>query len=393
MSVISGIGAERDGWIALRRDLHAHPELAFEEHRTAALVAERLAEWGLDVHRGLGGTGVVGTLSRGDGPSVGLRADLDALAMKETNSFDYRSRFDGKMHACGHDGHTVMLLAAARYLAANADFAGTVHFIFQPAEEAAGGAAVMIEDGLFEKFPVDAVFGMHNWPGLAAGHFAVRPGPMMAALDCFDVCIEGTGAHGALPHRGVDPIATAALAVGALQTIVSRNADPLQAAVVSVTKIHGGDTYNIIPDRTRFGGGIRCFDPDLRETLKRRLREVVDGVASACGARASVEFASSYPPVVNDERHTATAAAAAAEVAGPGAVDTAAPPVLGSEDFSYMLEKRPGCYLFIGNGAGAGGAGGCMIHNPGYDFNDEILTVGASYWVHLARKFLAAARA
>lgn len=390
MSTIPEIEARREEWVALRRDLHAHPELAFEEHRTAALVADKLSAWGLDVRRGLAGTGVVGTLSRGDGPSVGLRADLDALAMSETNQFAHRSLAEGKMHACGHDGHTVMLLAAARHLAANADFTGTIHFIFQPAEEAAGGARVMIEDGLFDEFPVDAVFGMHNWPGVAAGHFALRAGPMMAALDCFDVSIDGTGAHGALPHRGVDPIATAALAVGAIQTIVSRNVDPLQAAVVSITKIHAGDAYNIIPQRATFGGGIRCFDAELREKLKTRLREVVDGVAGACGARASIEFVAAFPPVVNEDVNTRLAARSATDVVGADAVDTTAPPVLASEDFAYMLEQRPGCHLFIGNGTGAGG---CMIHNPGYDFNDDILTIGASYWVRLAHNFLATERA
>jgi amidohydrolase len=385
MNVIPEIEAERDEWAALRRDIHAHPELAFEEHRTADLVAERLTAWGLAVHRGLARTGVVGTLSRGAGPAIGLRADLDALALLEANTFAHRSRFDGKMHACGHDGHTVMLLAAARYLAFHPEFSGTVHFIFQPAEEAAGGAKVMLADGLLEKFPIDAVFGMHNWPGLPAGHFAVRTGPMMASLDCFDISIRGTGTHGALPHHGVDPISTAALLVNALQTIVSRNVDPLQAAVVSVAKIHAGDTHNIIPERASLGGGIRCFDAELRARLKRRLCDIADGVASACGAKADVEFGASFPPLVNDETNTRLAAEAAVRVAGAAAVQTAAAPVLASEDFAYMLEQRAGCYLFIGNGAGSGS---CMIHNPGYDFNDAVLPVGASYWVRLVQRVL-----
>lgn len=390
MNVIPEIEAQRDEWVALRRDIHAHPELAFEEHRTADLVAERLAAWGLDVQRGLARTGVVGTLSRGTGPAIGLRADLDALALSETNTFAHSSRFDGKMHACGHDGHTVMLLAAARHLASHADFSGTVHFIFQPAEEAAGGAQVMLADGLFEKFPVDAVFGMHNWPGLPVGHFAVRPGPMMASLDCFDISIQGTGAHGALPHHGVDPIPAAALLVNALQTIVSRNVDPLQAAVVSVTKIHSGDTHNIIPEHVSLGGGIRCFDPQLRARLKRRLRDVADGVANACGAKADVEFGAAFPPLVNDETSTRLATEAAVQVAGVAAVDTVAAPVLASEDFAYMLEQRAGCHLFIGNGSGSGS---CMIHNPGYDFNDAVLPIGASYWIRLVQRVLGATAA
>jgi hippurate hydrolase len=386
MNAIPGIQSGAADLVAWRRDIHAHPELAYEEFRTSTLVADLLRSWGFDVDVGLARTGVVGTLVNGSGAAVGLRADMDALPMQETNGFDHRSRIDGRMHACGHDGHTVMLLGAARYLAATRDFRGTVRCIFQPAEEAAGGAKVMLDEGLFERLPVDAVFGMHNWPGLEAGRFAMRPGPMMASLDCFDIVIEGRGAHGALPHYGVDPIVAAAAVIEALQTIVSRNVDPLRAAVVSVTKIHAGDAHNIIPERAALGGGIRCFDPALRAFLRSRVDEVVTGVARAFGAQGRTEFVSEHPAVLNDPASTVLAARVAAGLVGDARVDAAAEPVLGSEDFAYMLERKPGCYVFIGNGAGEGS---CMIHNPGYDFNDEILAIGASYWVRLAEAFLA----
>jgi hippurate hydrolase len=386
MNVIPEIEARSAELIEWRHDIHAHPELAYEEVRTSSLVADLLRGWGFDVDVGLAKTGVVGTLTNGDGATVGLRADMDALPMQEANGFLYRSQFDGCMHACGHDGHTAMLLGAARCLAEKRDFSGTVRCIFQPAEEAAGGAKVMLDEGLFERLPVDAVFGMHNWPGLAVGRFAVRPGPMMASLDCFNIVIEGRGAHGALPHHGVDPIVGAAAVIEALQTIVSRNVDPLRAAVVSVTKIHAGDAHNIIPERAELGGGIRCFDPALRRYLKSRVEEIVSGVAAALGARGRVEFVSEYPAVINDAASTMLAVRVARGLVGVGHVDPDAEPVLGSEDFAYMLERKPGCYIFIGNGAGEGS---CMIHNPRYDFNDEILTLGASYWVKLAQSFLA----
>jgi len=385
MKIIPEIAANKDEMVAWRHDIHAHPELAYEEERTAGLVAERLEEWGLAVHRGLATTGVVGTLSAGNGPTVGLRADMDALPIQETNSFGHRSRHDGKMHACGHDGHTTMLLGAARYLAESREFSGTIRFIFQPAEEAAGGAKVMMDDGLFELFPVDAVFGMHNWPGLSVGRFAMRPGPMMASLDCFDIVVEGLGAHGALPHQGVDPVHAAAQVITALQSVVSRNVDPLQAAVVSVTKIHGGDAHNIIPGQVLLGGGIRCFDSEIRELLKSRVVEIVEGICSSLGARGTVTFVSGYPAVINGVDAVGLAAGVAAEIVGTENVDAEAEPVLGSEDFAFMLEEKPGCYIFIGNGAGDGT---CMIHNPGYDFNDDVATLGATYWVRLAQAFL-----
>ena len=386
MRTIPQIERRRLELMEWRHDLHAHPELAYEEHRTAAFVAAQLRAFGLEVHEGLARTGVVGTLSTGSGPSVALRADMDALPIAEANDFDHRSRYAGKMHACGHDGHTVMLLGAARRLAESPTFDGTVRFVFQPAEEGAAGARVMIEEGLFERFPVDAIFGMHNWPGVPVGRFAMRVGPIMASLDTFDIRVEGKGAHGALPHLGVDPIVAAAKIVDMLQTLVSRNVDPMRAAVVSVTKIHGGEAHNVIPERVELGGGLRCFEAEVRAELKRRLRLVATSTATALDARATVEFGLSFPAVVNTAAEAHLAAEAAAAVVGEAQVDTAAEPVLGSEDFAYMLERKPGCYVFIGNGDAPGN---CMIHNPQYDFNDDILTVGASYWVRLAEAFLA----
>ena len=385
MRIIPEIRAFEADLVTWRRDLHAHPELAYREHRTAGLVAERLRSWGVSVDQGLAETGVVGTLSTGEGPTIGLRADMDALAMEETNTFSHRSQHPGQMHACGHDGHTTMLLGAARYLAGHGNFSGTVRFIFQPAEEAAGGARQMLDAGLFSRFPVDAVFGMHNWPGLEAGQFAARAGPMMASLDTFDIRILGHGAHGAAPQDGVDPVATAAQVVTALQTIVSRNVDPQQSAVVSVTRIHGGDADNVIPPEVRLGGGIRSFDPAVRELLCRRLVEVVEGVCASLGARGEVEFTARYPAVINAAESTALAMKTAAAIVGEANVNADASPVMVSEDFSYLLEASTGCFVLIGNGAGQGG---CMIHNPGYDFNDDILTLGATYWARLAQNFL-----
>jgi len=385
MRIIPEIRAFEADLVAWRRDLHAHPELAYHEHRTAGLVAERLRNWGIDVDQGLAETGVVGTLSRGEGPTIGLRADMDALAMEETNAFTHRSQHPGRMHACGHDGHTTMLLGAARYLAEHGHFSGTVHFIFQPAEEAAGGAKRMLDDGLFKRFPVDAVFGMHNWPGLAAGQFAARAGPMMASLDTFDIRIHGHGAHGAAPQDGVDPIAAAAQVVTALQSIVSRNVGPQQNAVISVTRIHAGDADNVIPPKVSLGGGIRSFDPAVRELLCRRLVEVVEGVSASLGARAEVDFTARYPAVINAAESTTLAMETAAAIVGEANVNAEASPVMVSEDFSYLLEAGTGCFVLIGNGAGEGG---CMIHNPGYDFNDDILTLGSTYWVRLAQNFL-----
>ena len=385
MRIPAEIESYKEDLIRWRRDIHAHPELAYQEERTAGLVAERLERWGIEVDRGLAKTGVVGTLSRGSGPTIGLRADMDALPINETNTFDHRSRHAGRMHACGHDGHTTMLLGAARYLAEHGDFSGTVRFIFQPAEEAAGGAKLMIDEGLFDRFPVDAVFGMHNWPGLGTGRFGTCTGPLMASLDCFDVRIEGKGTHGATPQRGVDPIVASTQVISALQTIVSRNVDPNEPAVVSVTKIHGGDAHNVIPAQVQLGGGVRCFDPTVRETLHRRIREVVEGICASLGASGTVEFLTQALAVVNAPESTRLASRTAAELVGEDNVDADFDPVMVSEDFSYMLQGTPGCFVFIGNGDGEGG---CTIHNPGYDFNDDVLTLGASYWARLAGNFL-----
>ena len=398
MRIIPEIRTFEADLVAWRRDLHAHPELAYHEHRTAGLVAERLRAWGIDVDQGLAETGVVGTLSRGEGPTIGLRADMDALAMEETNAFTHRSQHPGRMHACGHDGHTTMLLGAARYLAGHSDFAGTVHFIFQPAEEAAGGAKRMLDDGLFKRFPVDAVFGMHNWPGLAAGQFAARAGPMMASLDTFDIRIAGRGAHGAAPQDGVDPVAAAAQVVTAVQTIVSRNVDPLHSAVISVTRIHGGDADNVIPPEVSLGGGIRSFDPAVRALLCRRIEEVVEGICASLGASGTVNFTARYPAVINAAESTALAVRTAAGIVGEENVDADADPVMVSEDFSYLLDASTGCFMFIGGGGGgegegkveSGEMGGRMLHNPGYDFNDDILTLGATYWARLAQAYLRA---
>ena len=383
MRIIPEIRTFEADLVAWRRDLHAHPELAYREHRTAGLVAERLRGWGIDVDRGLAETGVVGTLSRGQGPAIGLRADLDALAMEETNTFAHRSQHPGQMHACGHDGHTTMLLGAARYLARHGRFSGTVRFIFQPGEEAAGGARRMLDEGLFQRFPVDAVFGMHNWPGLAAGQFATRAGPLMASLDTFDIRIGGRGAHGAKPHDGVDPVAAAAQVVTAVQTIVSRNVDPLKGAVISVTRIHGGDADNVIPPEVILGGGIRSFDPAIRALLCGRLVEVVEGICASLGASGTVKFKVRAPAVINASESTSLALKTATDIVGRDNVETATDPVMVSEDFSYLLDASTGCFIFIGNGED-----GCAIHNPGYDFNDDILTLGATYWARLAQEFL-----
>ena len=386
-NIIPEIQAFQADLVDWRRDFHAHPELAYKERRTAGLVAERLQGWGIAVDQGLAETGVVGTLTRGEGAMIGLRADMDALPMDETNTFAHRSQHPGRMHACGHDGHTTMLLGAARYLAEHGDFSGTVRFIFQPAEEAAGGAKRMLDDGLFARFPVDAVFGMHNWPGLPVGRFATRSGPFMASMDTFDIRIAGKGAHGAAPQHGVDPVAAAAQVVTAVQTIVSRNVDPLKSAVISITKIHGGDADNVIPPEVTLGGGIRSFDPDVRALLCRRLVELVEGVSSSLGAIGTVNFKTRAPAVVNAADGSALATKTAADIVGEPNVVADADPIMVSEDFACLLEASTGSFILIGNGPGEGG---CAIHNPGYDFNDGILTLGATYWARLVQNYLRA---
>ncbi len=389
MPVKEEIRAFADEMRAWRRDIHAHPETAFEEVRTADLVAAKLDEFGIAVHRGLAGTGVVGTLSAGrSNRAIGLRADLDALDIHEENDFAHVSTHPGKMHACGHDGHTAMLLGAARYLAETRRFDGTVRFIFQPAEENLAGGKVMIDDGLFEQFPVEAVYGMHNQPGLPVGKFGARVGPAMASADMFEITLRGKGSHAAHPHQGVDPIVTGAELVLALQRIVSRTTSPMEAAVVSVTQFHAGSTMNVIPESLSIKGTCRALAPAVQDRIEERLREVVAGVAAAHGLVAEIVYDRRYPVLINTEEETARALRAAIAVVGEDNVDTAFPATMGSEDFAWMLRERPGCYIRVGNGEGE--EGGCVVHNPLYDFNDEAALYGASYWATLVEQELPA---
>jgi hippurate hydrolase len=380
---------------AIRRDLHAHPELRFQEQRTADLVARTLAEWGIEVHRGLAGTGVVGLIRSGKpGRSIGLRADMDALPIQETNSFKHRSQSDGRMHACGHDGHMAMLLGAARHLAVSRSFAGTVVLIFQPAEEGGAGADRMIREGLFDRFPCDAVFALHNWPGLAMGQFAVASGPMMASTNEFDIRVTGRGGHAAMPHLTVDPVLVAVQIVQGLQGIVTRTRNPNDLAVLSVTMLHAGDATNVIPDLAKIGGTVRTFDDSVTDLFERRIRQIAELTAQAHGATATVEFRRTYPPTVNHPDQAEFAARVADSIVGADNVVRNVDPSMGAEDFSFMLRARPGAYLFIGNGDGAHrdaghGAGPCTLHNASYDFNDELIPVGGTFWVRLAEQFLA----
>lgn len=372
-----------------RRHLHRFPETAFEEKETARFIAAKLRQFGLVVHEGLGKTGVVATLTAGSGSrKIALRADMDALFIQEQNTFDHRSRHDGKMHACGHDGHSAMLLGAAGYLSRCRQFDGTVNFIFQPAEEGRAGAKRMIDDGLFQRFPVDFVFGMHNFHDIPDGHFAVKAGPMMASFDCFEIVIKGHAAHAAMPHLGHDAIVAAAQVVNALQTLVSRTVDPLDAAVVSVTQIHGGNTWNALPESVVLRGTYRCFKPEVQELIAEKIKTVVTGISAGMGVRAEVTFNPEnpgYPVLINAPEAVEWALSAAIGVAGSENVDTQAVPSMGSEDFAFMLQEVPGCYVWIGNGPSAGG---CLLHNPYYDFNDAILPAGAAYWVSLVESVL-----
>lgn len=387
MPVINRIADFQADMTAWRRDLHAHPEIAFEEHRTADIVARLLESFGIAVERGIARTGVIGTLSgsRPGGRAIALRADMDALPIEEKTGLSHASQHSGRMHACGHDGHTAMLLGAARYLAETRNFAGTVHFIFQPAEENEGGARVMIEEGVLDRYSVEAIYGMHNWPELPAGQFAIRPGPMMAAYDIFEITVLGRGAHGAMPHHGIDPIVAAAQIVNGLQTIASRNIDPLEGAVVSVTQIHGGDTWNVIPDSVVLRGTTRSFAPAVRDALEPAIRRVAEGVCAALGAEMTMRYERRYPPTVNSPAETEIAATTAAALVGGDNVRRDLLPSMGAEDFACFLERKPGAYIWIGNGAGRDRA---MLHNPHYDFNDEILALGASYWARLAETVL-----
>ena len=389
MPVIEPIARLQDEMTRWRRDIHAHPELGFEEHRTSDAVAEKLRGFGLEVHRGIGKTGVVGVLRAGGARrTLGLRADMDALPIHEANTFAHRSTSEGRMHACGHDGHTTMLLGAAKYLAETRNFDGVVNFIFQPAEEGIGGARAMIADGLFEKFPCEAVFGMHNRPGLPLGKFAVRAGPMMAGGGFFDIRVTGKGSHGARPEAGVDPVLVAAHIAIALQSIVSRNVRPVDPAVVSVTRIDGGDAYNVIPQTAQLSGTVRAFTREVMGLIENGMRRVVKGTAEAFGATAEVDFRVIFAPTVNDAEQAEFVARVCDEVAGEDNVNRNPALIVASEDFSFMLEKVPGCYFNIGNGAGEGA---CEVHNPGYDFNDAALALGASVFARIVENRLAKA--
>jgi hippurate hydrolase len=375
--------------IDIRRDIHAHPELAFAEQRTADLVARKLGEFGCAVERGLAGTGVVGTMRRGSSPAaIGLRADMDALPIHELNDFAHRSTAEGRMHACGHDGHTTMLLGAAKYLAAAGKFDGTVHLIFQPAEEGGGGGRVMVEGGLFDRFPCDAVFALHNKPGIPVGRIAATAGPLLAASDRWDIRVKARGGHAAHPHLGIDPFVVGAEIVLALQTIASRSLDPLEAAVVSIGFIKGGSAYNAIPDEIEIGGTARSLRPQVQELIERRIGEIARGAAAAHGATAEILYRRNYPVTINHRAETEFAAAVAAEICGVDGVIRDLPPSLGGEDFSFMLNARPGAMLWLGNGPADGG---CVLHNARYDFNDAALPIGASFLARLAERFLQSA--
>ena len=390
--LLDALQARAGEFISLRRDIHRHPELAFEEHRTAALVADKLEGWGYAVERGVGGTGVVGTLVRGQGSKrLGIRADMDALPIDEASGAAWSSVLGGVMHACGHDGHTAMLLAAARHLADDGHFDGTLHLIFQPAEEGGGGALRMMDSGLFERFPCDAVFAMHNMPGIEQGHFVLRDGAAMASSDYATITLTGIGGHGAMPHRATDTIVAAASIVMALQTIVSRNIDPLHAAVVTVGALHAGQANNVIPASATLELSVRALDREVRATIERRVKALVAAQAESFGVQAHVDWKPGYAVLVNTPVETAFAREVAVELVGAEHVTPQGPPLTGSEDFAFMLERVPGSYLLIGNGTGEGaGEGGCMVHNPGYDFNDHNVAVGSAYWVLLAERFLAA---
>ena len=397
MQVIESIAQQAPALALLRRDLHAHPELRFEETRTADVVAQQLTEWGIPIHRGLGTTGVVGIVHGRDGGAsgraLGLRADMDALPMTETNTFAHASRHPGKMHACGHDGHTAMLLAAAQHLAQQRDFDGTVYLIFQPAEEGGGGAREMIQDGLFEQFPMQAVFGMHNWPGMQPGQFAVSPGPVMASSNEFKITLHGKGGHAAMPHTGVDPVPIACQMVLAFQTIITRNKKPVDAGVISVTMVHAGEATNVVPDHCELQGTVRTFSIEVLDLIERRMRQVAEHICAANEATCDFEFVRNYPPTINSAPEAAFARQVMAAIVGADNV-VEQEPTMGAEDFAFMLQAKPGAYCFIANGDGdhramGHGGGPCTLHNPSYDFNDELIPLGATYWVRLVQAWLA----
>ena len=394
MKIIDSILADAASIASLRREIHAHPELCFQEVRTADLVAQKLTEWGIPIHRGMGTTGVVGIVKNGTSSrAVGLRADMDALPMQEFNTFSHASQNPGKMHACGHDGHTAMLLAAAKHFSKHRNFDGTVYLIFQPAEEGGGGAREMMRDGLFDKFPMEAVFGMHNWPGTEAGKFAVSPGPVMASSNEFKITLHGKGGHAALPHTSVDPVPVACQLVQAFQTIISRNQKPIDAGVISVTMIHAGQATNVIPDSCELQGTVRTFTLEVLDMIERRMRQITESISAAFDVRCEFEFERNYPPTINSAPEAEFARQVMTEIVGAENV-IAQEPTMGAEDFAYMLQAKPGAYCFIANGDGTHremghGGGPCMLHNPSYDFNDDLIPLGASYWVRLGEAWLA----
>lgn len=390
MPIINRIADFHEQMTEWRRAMHAHPETAFEEVWTSDFIAKRLEEIGVDhIERGLAKTGVVATIkgNGGEGGRIGIRADFDALDILEDTGKEWASQIPGKMHACGHDGHTAILLGAARYLAETRNFAGEAVLIFQPAEENVAGGRVMVEeDGLFEKFPVDAVYGLHNRPGLPVGKICMRPGPSMAGADMFEITIHGYGGHAARPHKTVDPVVVQAQIVLGLQTIASRSTDPLDSVVVSVTQVTGGDTFNVIPEKVVLRGTVRAFRPEVQDATEAKMSKICRSIAEAFDARVDVNYDRRYPPLINDAEHIEKCAGIARELIGDDNVDTEAAPVMGSEDFAYMLQHRPGCYINLGNGVGD--EGGVNVHNPGYDFNDAALPYGASFWALLVEKLL-----
>ena len=393
MQVIESILADAAQIAAMRRDIHAHPELCFEEKRTSDIVARQLTEWGIPIHRGMATTGIVAILKNGTSDrAVGLRADMDALPITEHNQFAHKSTSPGKMHACGHDGHTAMLLAAAKHLARHRNYDGTVYLIFQPAEEGGGGAREMIRDGLFEKFPMEAVFGAHNWPGMKAGQFALKSGPSFASSNEFRIVIHGKGSHAAMPHNGVDPVPVACAMVQAFQTIISRNKRPIDAGVISVTMIHAGEATNVVPDSCELRGTVRTFTLEVLDLIERRMKTIAEATCAAFEAQCDFELKRNYPPTINHPAETEFARKVMQEMVGAENVHEFEP-TMGSEDFSYFLLEKPGCYFLIGNGdgthrEGGHGMGPCMLHNPSYDFNDELIPLGGSLWVRLAEAWL-----
>ncbi len=394
MKLVDPIIAFQSEIQAIRRDLHAHPELCYEEQRTSDVVAAKLTEWGIPVIRGLGVTGVVGVIKNGTSArAIGLRADMDALPMQEVNTFPHASRHPGKMHACGHDGHTAMLLGAAKHLADNRNFDGTVYLIFQPAEEGGAGAKRMIEDGLFEQCPMDSVYGMHNWPGIPSGHMSVRPGPLMASSNEFYLTVKGKGGHAAQPHKCIDPVIIGMQIAQAWQTIVSRRTNPIDTAVLSLTQFHAGTATNVIPDEAKLAGTVRTLSATVLDAIEKQMEEVAVNTAAAFGAQVEFKFRRNYPPLVNHPEATRFAVEVMKTVVGADKVDDKTEPSMAAEDFAYFLQAKPGCYIFIGNGEvdhrdGGHGLGPCVLHNGSYDFNDNLLPVGASFWVKLAEASL-----